>query len=70
VAYRIKTTVSDDRTITLSNLPFQAGEKIEVIIREDEAVKTAKNRYPLRGTPVEYQNPFDGVADDFWIAAQ
>ena len=31
-AYRVETTVAQDGTLTLSNLPLRAGEAIEVII--------------------------------------
>ena len=31
-AYRVETTLTQDGTLTLRNLPFRAGEAVEVII--------------------------------------
>jgi hypothetical protein len=67
--YRIEITILSDGTITLSDLPFQAGDKVEIVVRERESKKTSK-RYPLRGKPFRYDNPFDSVAEDTWSVMQ
>ncbi|GFE67794.1 BrnA antitoxin family protein [Chroococcus sp. FPU101] len=32
LAHRIETTINQDKTLTLENLPFHSGEQVEVII--------------------------------------
>jgi len=31
--YRVETTVSNNRTVTIKDLPFHAGDKVEIIVR-------------------------------------
>ncbi|HKA55959.1 MAG TPA: hypothetical protein VKJ47_20095 [Candidatus Binatia bacterium] len=69
-AYRVETTLQQDGTLTLSDLPFQAGESVEVIILVRAPVALRENRYPLRGTPVGYINPTEPVAQEDWEASQ
>jgi hypothetical protein len=67
-AYRVETTVQQDGTLTVENVPLRAGEAVEVII----LVRTATNlrpRYPLRGLPVQYLDPSEPVAEQDWDAA-
>ncbi len=68
VAHRIETTLQQDGKLSLDNLPFHAGEAVEIIIL---AVPTRMQqpRYPLRDTPVRYHRPFEPVAQDEWDAA-
>jgi hypothetical protein len=69
-AYRIETTVAQDGTLTLSNLPLRAGEAVEVIILVQPSVILGCQRYPLRGTPIRYIDPTAPVAQADWEAAQ
>ncbi|HEV8711501.1 MAG TPA: hypothetical protein VGX03_01575 [Candidatus Binatia bacterium] len=69
-AHRIETILQQDGTLTLSNLPFQAGEAVEVIILARSPTALHKNRYPLRGTPISYINPTEPVAQEDWEASQ
>ena len=69
-AYRVETTLPEDGTVTLRQLPFEAGESIEIIVLSHEDAATAPDRYPLRGTPVEYLEPTQPVACDDWDANQ
>jgi len=62
--YKLKATVTSDGKLILNNLPFQAGDKVEVTVRE-QSLATA-NRYPLRETTVKYIAPFDSVDEDAW----
>jgi len=68
-AYRIETTVAQDGTLTLSNLPLRAGETVEVIILVQPSVMLGRQRYPLRGTPIRYIDPTEPVAQADWEAA-
>lgn len=53
-AHRVETTLSEDGTLTLNNLPFCAGDSVEVIVVVCTAPSAKQNLYPLRGTPISY----------------
>lgn len=59
----------DDGKLVLDALPFQAGERVEVIVLAAERATTS-NRYPLRGMISRYDRPMDPVAEDDWEANQ
>ena len=69
-AHRIETTLSQDRTLTLLDLPFKPGASIEVIILETLKSDDDAFRYPLRGTPYRFDSPFEPVAAGEWEAAK
>ena len=69
-AYRVETTVQQDGTLTLSNLPLRAGETVEVIVLVPAPGAVDRQRYPLRGMPVRYVDPAEPVAQAAWEAAQ
>ena len=69
-AYRVETTLRQNGTLTLSDLPFQAGEAVEVIILVRSPAVLRENRYPLRGTPVSCTDPAAPVAQEDWKAAR
>ena len=61
-AYRIETTLTENGTLTLQGLPFQAGEPIEIIVLERQGKPSDSkdsNPYPLRGTVIRYDDPFE-----------
>ena len=64
--HRIETKVGPDGTIVLNNLPFREGETVEIIVIADEQKDRKLNKYPLRGKPIFYDRPFDGVAENDW----
>jgi hypothetical protein len=68
-AYRVETTVAQDGTLTLSNLPLRAGESVEVIILVQPSVTPGHQQYALRGMPVCYSDPTEPVAQADWEAA-
>lgn len=67
-AYRREATIEHDGSLTLENLPLQAGSSVEVIILVQAAPPAQGDRYPLRGQPLIYHNPFDPVAHSDWDA--
>ena len=75
-AHRIETTLTQDGKLTLDQLPFRAGEAVEVIVLTNSAAQPVEShnlpedRYPLRGTVIEYQNPFEPVAEADWEVLQ
>ena len=69
VAHRVETILQQDGKLSLDNLPFHAGEAVEIIILAAQSHVQKTNRYPLRGTVVHYNRPFEPVAQDEWDAA-
>lgn len=68
--HRVETTINQDGTLTLNELPFQAGDEVEVIILERRSKSGGGNPYPLRGQPVQYDSPDEPVAESEWGALQ
>lgn len=69
-AYHVQTTVANDGSLKLNNLPFPAGESVDVIVLMRPSASTRQSQYPLRGTPITYINPTEPVAQTDWEAAQ
>jgi hypothetical protein len=69
LAHRVETTLQQDGKLLLDNLPFHAGEAVEIIILAVQRQAQPTPRYPLRGTAVHYDRPFEPVAQDDWDAA-
>ncbi len=67
-AHQVDTTLEQDGTLTLNDLPFAAGDEVEVIIRARETKANEQARYPLRGQPIQYDEPTMPVAQDDWAA--
>jgi len=66
--YKIQTVLTEDGTVLLKELPFHAGDAVEVIIRshpktqQDKIItnKSASNLYPLREKePSRYDEPLE-----------
>jgi len=66
--YRVETKVPRNRTLTIQGLPFQEGERVEVIVRRREREREHRGHYPLRGKPIRYLDPFGSVAGNDWEA--
>ena len=58
-AYRLETTLTENGTVTLHSLPFQAGETVEII------VLSTHSAHP---DDVEYSDPLEPVAELDWEA--
>ena len=69
-AHKVEATINQDGTLTLNDLPFQAGDEVEVIILGRPPKSSGENLYPLRGQPVQYDAPTEPVAEDEWGALQ
>ena len=68
--YRVETMVSSNRTLTIKGLPFQAGEEVEVFVRGGGGEREVGERYPLRGKPLLFFDPFVIIAESDWEALQ
>jgi hypothetical protein len=64
--YAYEHTIGKDGELVLKNLPFNVGEKVEVIIIPRSTHKAERNRYPFWGKPITYPNPTDPVAETDW----
>jgi hypothetical protein len=64
--HRIKATINKDGTLILTNLPFKAGDSVEVLIKPEGTGSQSDNRYPLRGKSIQYKNPTEPVANEDW----
>jgi len=65
-AHRTKAIVAENGSLTVDKLPFPAGKSVEVVVfpADDESVRG--KRYPLRETPVRFENPTAPVAESDW----
>jgi hypothetical protein len=68
-AYRLEAELKQNGTLTLNELPFQAGDCVEVIVLPLASQKEVDAEYSIRGLPLKYERPFDGVAVSDWNAA-
>ena len=68
-AHKVETVLTENGTLVLQGLPFQAGESVEVIVLGQESVKVAQpivvalpkaveNAHPLKGSVYFYDDPF------------
>ncbi|CAN5746980.1 hypothetical protein BH23ACT11_BH23ACT11_11020 [soil metagenome] len=67
-AYRTDVTVDKDGNVVINKPPFRKGEKLEAILLRQAEEVTQTKTYSIRGEPVRYVNPFDGVDEDHWRA--
>ena len=68
-AHRIETALTENGKLSLQNLPFKKGDEVEVIILERNSSKIASESYPLKGTVISYEEPFEPAtsADDWEV---
>jgi len=66
--HRIETILDQDGTLNLVDLPFHAGDAVEVIILPRRQKPAGQKSYPFHGTRIKYVNPTDPVAEKDWAA--
>ena len=66
--HHIETKLTEDGKLTLNDLPFHAGDAVEVIVMSRPAKTSNVDRYPLRSKPIRYIGPTEPVADEDWEA--
>lgn len=70
-AYAYNLTVQQRGTLTLSNLPFNAGEELEVIIiPRSKPSPQDRERYPFWGKPITYLDPTEPLPETDWEVYQ
>lgn len=62
--FRTKTLVTKGGKLSIIGLPFRAGESVEVTVRRGKKL-TRLAKYPLRGKPVVYRDPFKAASSDW-----
>lgn len=74
-AYHTEAVVDDDGTVRLRDVPFGAGETIEVIVLPQSRpvgspspIGSGPTDRSLQGTVSHYDDPFEPVAVDDWDA--
>ena len=67
--FRTKTLITKGGKLSIKGLPFHVGESVEVTVRRGKKSARAV-KYPLRGKPVIYRDPFKGTATNDWEAIQ
>jgi hypothetical protein len=68
-AHRIDAVLAEDGKLSLDNLPFRAGQVVEVIVLP-AARAVAPSGHPLRGMVLRYDQPTAPVADADWGVLQ
>lgn len=68
-AHHLEVTLSQDGKLVLDELPFRAGQTVEVIILASQPAANGRE-YPLRGKPITYVDATDPVAPEDWEALQ
>ena len=66
---RIETNVDEHGELHLTQLPFRAGEAVEVIVT-GKAPRQPGCEFSLRGVPITYDRPTDPIAEDEWDAVK
>ena len=66
--HHCETKLTEDGTLILNDLPFRAGETVEVIVVSHSSGAKSNNSYPLRGKPLRYIKPTEPVAEEDWEA--
>ncbi len=70
-AHRIETALTENGKLSLQNLPFKKGDEVEIIILDRSSSKNTTDSYPLRGTVIRYDDPFEPAASaEDWEALQ
>lgn len=83
-AHRIEATLNQDGKLVLEDLPFRAGDVVEVIIMgnntksngnsgdlimfKSKTKSHAASSYPLRGAVIKYEEPTEPVGVEDWDA--
>lgn len=73
-AHKLAATLTQDGTLVLEGLPFQAGDTVEIIILEQPKEQLASSpqeaEYPLQDKqPYRYDEPFEPVVDQDYLDA-
>ena len=65
-AHWTKAVVAENGSVTIGNLPFAAGESVEVLVFPERLPGPAENRYRLRANPIQFEDAIAPVAEAAW----
>lgn len=60
-AHRVEVTLTENGALNLKDLPFRAGESVEIIILENQPSQKQANLRSLKGTVIQYEQPFESA---------
>lgn len=63
-----ETTVGEHGKLVLEGLPFEPGQPVEVLVVSKAAGLATAGDGSLRGSVIEFREPFEPVASDDWDA--
>jgi hypothetical protein len=69
-AHRVETVLTEDGKLSLEQLPFRAGQSVEVIVLPVPSPSPAPMAHPLRGSVIRYDRPTEPVAVADWGVLQ
>ena len=69
-AYRLERHVGPNGSLYVSDLPFEEGERVEVIVLAQESVSPKHSPVSIRGTVKAFESPTEPVASDEWDACR
>jgi hypothetical protein len=68
-SHRIKTALTENGKLSLQNLPFNKGDKVEIIILQQSTSTTNSDSFPLKNTVISYNDPFEpAIFPEDWDA--
>jgi hypothetical protein len=67
-AHWIQTKIVERGKLILEDLPFAAGESVEVLVLSGRAPSAGGQIKTLRDSVIEYRDPFDPVVSEEWEA--
>ena len=69
-AHWTETTVGEHGELVLKDLPFVAGQRVEVLVVLKTAGSTTVGERSLRDSVLEFREPLEPVANEDWDALQ
>ncbi len=69
-AHHTTAVVREDGCVVLDQVPFQSGDKVDVLVYKSKRSEGKQARYPLHGTPVRFDHPTAPVCEEDWESAK
>ena len=69
-AHRVEAILTEDGRLLLDELPFRAGQAVEVIVLPASAGTRTAALHPMRGMALRFDDPTAPVADQDWGVLQ
>ena len=69
-AHRVEAILTEDGRLVLDELPFRAGQAVEVIVLPASVASRTPVRHSMHGMVVRFDDPTAPVADQDWGVLQ